>query len=216
MASPMTRLPEFGSTENLVKALFSLGQKKNDDVNLHHLEQLCHLVVSLHRDPLLAQDVWKVGLVPKLIEFSKCGEVRFERQARMALSLVGQAPPYAGRGLRILSVDGGGTRFVLKLNDYTLLGTPPPPPPHPPPPPPPSLALFFWGGGGGGKNKGREAVYYLIDDSATVYSVHPYATFFDSFSIAQAYKLLVYVFYAYCRHEFVLKRPTFTCALASQ
>lgn len=121
MASPMTRLPEFESTENLVKALFSLGQKKNTGVNLQHLEQLRHLVISLHRDPLLAQDVWTVGLVPKLIEFGKCGDARFERQARMAMSLVGQAPPYAGRGLRILSVDGGGTRFVklMAIHCYT-------------------------------------------------------------------------------------------------
>ena len=114
--SVVTRLPEFESTDNLLKTFFPLGQKKKgssdnkSSSNLHHLEQLRRLVVSLHRDPALAGEVWKAGLVPKLIEFSRCGVDDFERQARMALSLVGNAPPYSGRGLRILSVDGGGTR----------------------------------------------------------------------------------------------------------
>ena len=112
LALPVTQLPEFGSTDNILKALFSIGKKKGGDDMLspRHLDQLHRLVVSLHRNPSLSKDVWRVGLVPKLIEFSRCGEKEFERQARMALSLVGHAPFYSGRGLRILSVDGGGTR----------------------------------------------------------------------------------------------------------
>lgn len=115
IATPVTRLPEFGSTDNPLKTFIPQGQKKknggdNKSSNLSHLEQLRQLVVSLHRNPALAGEVWKAGLVPKLIEFGRCGVSDFERQARMALSLVGYAPPYSGRGLRILSVDGGGTR----------------------------------------------------------------------------------------------------------
>ena len=111
LALPVTQLPDFGSTDNILKAVFSFGKKKGDDMlSPRHLDQLHRLVVSLHRNTLLSKDVWRVGLVPKLIEFSRCGEKEFERQARMALSLVGHAPFYSGRGLRILSVDGGGTR----------------------------------------------------------------------------------------------------------
>ena len=116
IATPATRLPEFESADNLLKSFVPLGPntKKNGSDNknsdLHHLDQLRRLVVSLHRNPALAGGVWKAGLVPKLIEFSRCGVSDFERQARMALALVGYAPPYSGRGLRILSVDGGGTR----------------------------------------------------------------------------------------------------------
>ena len=116
IATPVARLPEFESTDNPLKNFVPLGQKTkkngsdNKSSNLRHLEQLRRLVYSLHRHPGLAGEVWKVGLVPKLIEFSRCGVSDFERQARMALSLVGYAPPYSGRGLRILSVDGGGTR----------------------------------------------------------------------------------------------------------
>ena len=114
IATPATRLPEFDSADNLLKSFVPLGPKKNGGDNkssdLPHLDQLRRLVVSLHRNPALAGGVWKAGLVPKLIEFSRCGVSDFERQARMALALVGYAPPYSGRGLRILSVDGGGTR----------------------------------------------------------------------------------------------------------
>ena len=116
LATPVARLPEFESTDNLLKSFVPLGQKTkknggdNKSSNLRHLEQLRRLVFSLHRNPGLAGEAWKVGLVPKLIEFSRCGVSDFEQQARMALSLVGYAPPYSGRGLRILSVDGGGTR----------------------------------------------------------------------------------------------------------
>ena len=113
IASPVTQHPEFDqSTESLLKTLFPL--KKNDNGNksgnVCYLEQLGQLVLSLHRCPSLAGKVWRVGLVPKLIEFSRCGVSECEKQARMALSLIGYAPPYSGRGLRILSVDGGGTR----------------------------------------------------------------------------------------------------------
>ena len=125
IASPVTQqLPEFESADNVLKTFFPLGQKKNKSsdnksTNLRHLERLSRLVISLHRNPSLAGEVWKVGLVPKLIEFSRCSVPEFERQARMALSLVGYAPPYSGRGLRILSVDGGGTRLVVHVGDYT-------------------------------------------------------------------------------------------------
>ena len=110
--SPVTQLPQFESTENVLKALLSVGRGKRSDnmLSARHLDQLHRLVISLHRNPSLSRDVWRVGLVPKLIEFSRCGEAEFERQARMALTLVGHAPLYSGRGLRILSVDGGGTR----------------------------------------------------------------------------------------------------------
>lgn len=123
MASPVTQLPQFESTESLFKSFLLLSQRKKksdgDVINQSHLDQLHRLVLMLHENPSLAKDVWSFGLVPKLVEFSKCGKDELERQARMALSLVGHAPRYAGRGLRILSVDGGGTRSAL--NDIHVL-----------------------------------------------------------------------------------------------
>ena len=76
IATPVARLPEFESTDNHLKTFVPLGQKTkknggdNKSSNLRHLEQLRRLVFSLHRNPGLAGEAWKVGLVPKLIEFS--------------------------------------------------------------------------------------------------------------------------------------------------
>ncbi len=78
--------------------------------SLRHLDQLGQFVFQLQRYPQCAREVWDNGVVPTLVELSDCGQTEMEAQARMALSLLGYAPPYTGRGLRILSIDGGGTR----------------------------------------------------------------------------------------------------------
>ena len=80
------------------------------NVNLRHLDLLRQFVVLLHNEPETAIEAWRSGVVPILVELETCGQSEVEAQARMALSLLGHAPPYAGRGLRILSIDGGGTR----------------------------------------------------------------------------------------------------------
>ena len=78
--------------------------------NLRQLDQLRQFVLKLHREPECAQQAWKSRVVPLLVELEGCGQDEVEAQARMALALLGCAPPYAGKGLRILSIDGGGTR----------------------------------------------------------------------------------------------------------
>ena len=92
--------------------LKSLAQSQWKNVNLRHLDQLRQLVVLLHKHPEMSSEVWKSGLVSTLVVLKDCGLVEVEQQARLALSLLGYAPPYAGRGIRILSLDGGGTRCV--------------------------------------------------------------------------------------------------------
>ncbi len=61
--------------------------------------------------PASATEAWEEPLlVVRLIELEKCGHNEVESLARVCLSLLGKPPAYAGRGLRILSIDGGGTR----------------------------------------------------------------------------------------------------------
>ncbi len=93
-----------GALCNELKA-FPPGSK-----SLRHLDQLGRLVTQLHRKPECAREAWDNGVVPTLVELTDCGQSEMESQARMALCLLGYAPPYAGKGLRILSIDGGGTR----------------------------------------------------------------------------------------------------------
>ena len=83
------------------------GTGRNADT-LHRLSALL-----LHESPHAAKQVWdERGAVSKLLRLQECGVKEVEEQARICLSLLGHAPPYSGRGLRILSIDGGGTRLV--------------------------------------------------------------------------------------------------------
>lgn len=101
------RQTTFENLRNLVRALIQF--RKNKAV-LHQLGQLRQLVVLLRNEPEAAEHALKVGIVPTLVELRDCGQSEVEQQARLALTLLGYAPPYSGRGLRILAIDGGGTR----------------------------------------------------------------------------------------------------------
>lgn len=82
----------------------------SDVDNLHQLTKL------LQESPTAAGRVLEVGgVVPKLVELQDCESIEVEEQARVCLSLLGYAPPYSGRGLRILSIDGGGTRGLIPI-----------------------------------------------------------------------------------------------------
>lgn len=105
MLSELTDVP----ITSICNDLRQLSQVRRN-VNLRHLDQLRQFVVLLHNEPETAIEAWRSGVVPILVELKTCGQAEIEMQARMALSLLGYSPPYAGRGLRILSIDGGGTR----------------------------------------------------------------------------------------------------------
>lgn len=100
--------------ENLQDLLKSSSQFRKSRVNLRHLDKLHQLVVLLQRHPEVSADVWRAGIIPLLMESKDCGQLEVEHQARLALTLLGYTPPCSGRGIRILSVDGGGTRWAWK------------------------------------------------------------------------------------------------------
>ena len=49
-------------------------------------------------------------MLPYLLRLRRISDQDLSAQAREALALVGYVDPPAGRGIRILSLDGGGTR----------------------------------------------------------------------------------------------------------
>lgn len=100
-AEPTTNLRQ------LVRTLLHFRKNANTLVQLDRLRQL---VVHLHKCPESSEAAWEAGIVPVLVELSNCGQLEMEQQALLALSLLGYAPPYSGWGIRVLSVDGGGTR----------------------------------------------------------------------------------------------------------
>ena len=64
----------------------------------------------LKKNQDLSSSVWEEGGVQLLTKLATVGSREVQRKARLALALVGHAPPFAKQGLRILTIDGGGTR----------------------------------------------------------------------------------------------------------
>lgn len=83
---------------------------RHDRTSLHLLNKVSRLVFQLKKHQHLSRIVWEEGGVQLLVKLSTVGSREVQRKARLALALVGHAPPYARQGLRILTVDGGGTR----------------------------------------------------------------------------------------------------------
>lgn len=80
---------------------------------LNHFEksQLRQLIKHLRQDPTASAEAWKSpAVVPTLLELNNSPEGEVRAQARIALALLGHAPSLNGRGIRILSLDGGGSR----------------------------------------------------------------------------------------------------------
>lgn len=49
--------------------------------------------------------------VPCLLRLRQAGDPILQAAVRQALALVGYTDPVKGRGIRLLSIDGGGTRY---------------------------------------------------------------------------------------------------------
>lgn len=91
----------------------SISTAINPSSQLIRLEELCnHLLNYPDSKGLLVQDQ-AVRLALRLREYSKDESVR--TQARVTLNLLGHTDPPAGPGIRILSIDGGGTRGIMAI-----------------------------------------------------------------------------------------------------
>lgn len=111
--SSNTNSPSSLDLRNLLVSILQL-QMSGNKVDVSDIDILHQLTKLLQESPTAAECVWEVGgVVPKLVELQDCEITEVEEQARVCLSLLGYIPPYSGRGLRILSIDGGGTRLGL-------------------------------------------------------------------------------------------------------
>ena len=80
--------------------------------NLNQLERLRQLVLNLEPNSKeTALETLQSGIVPSLLRLKEMAPHEVRKQANMALSLLGYTPPYKGKGLKILAIDGGGTRY---------------------------------------------------------------------------------------------------------
>ena len=99
------------SIENKSRELLkNLIRSKSVRVSLIHLERL---VAYLKKHHLARERINKDnGIIHILNLFQSCRDTEVRKQAKIALSLLGYVDPVKGRGIRILALDGGGTRLV--------------------------------------------------------------------------------------------------------
>ncbi|XP_038054216.1 calcium-independent phospholipase A2-gamma-like [Patiria miniata] len=81
-------------------------------MRLLKLERLCS---HLMQHPESREVAIKERLIPSLLKMQTSWDTALKEQVREALAILGYAAPVKGRGLRILSIDGGGTRGVIAI-----------------------------------------------------------------------------------------------------
>ncbi|KAM9845625.1 calcium-independent phospholipase A2-gamma [Aulostomus maculatus] len=101
------------SVDNRTRALVK-GLQRVTDVSLltSRVEELsCHLLEF----PETRGVAIKERALPCLLRLRQATDVRLQAAVREAVALVGYTDPVKGRGIRVLAIDGGGTRGLLAL-----------------------------------------------------------------------------------------------------
>lgn len=107
------------AVENRSRALVSnLKLAKSEASKLSRMTDLCkHLMIY----PASRSVIVKAGAIPRLLRLSQSENKTVQAQAFEALSLVGYVAPPKGRGIRVLCIDGGGTRGLVALETLRTL-----------------------------------------------------------------------------------------------
>ncbi|XP_019738527.1 calcium-independent phospholipase A2-gamma [Hippocampus comes] len=105
------------SVDNRTRVLVKGLQRVNDiQLLTSRVEELsCHLLEF----PETRGVAIKAKAIPCLLRLRQATDLRFQAAVRESLALVGYTNPVKGRGIRVLAIDGGGTRGLLALQ--TLL-----------------------------------------------------------------------------------------------
>lgn len=101
------------SVDNRTRALVK-GLQRVTDVKLltSRVEELSyHLLEFPETRGVAIQE----SLLPSLLRFRQARDLPLQAAVREALALVGYTDPVKGRGIRVLAIDGGGTRGLLAL-----------------------------------------------------------------------------------------------------
>lgn len=101
------------SIDNRTRALVK-GLERVNDVKLltGRVEELSHHLLEF---PETGGVAIKESVLPCLLRLRQAKDLPLQAAVREALALVGYTDPVKGRGIRILAIDGGGTRGLLAL-----------------------------------------------------------------------------------------------------
>ncbi|XP_026996720.1 calcium-independent phospholipase A2-gamma [Tachysurus fulvidraco] len=101
------------SVDNRTRALVQ-ALRRASDVRLYisRVEELSYHLLEFPETRVVAV---KEKVIPCLLRLRKANDLSLKAAVREALTLVGYVDPVKGRGIRILSIDGGGTRGLVAL-----------------------------------------------------------------------------------------------------
>uniref|UniRef100_UPI00358F86A8 calcium-independent phospholipase A2-gamma-like isoform X1 n=1 Tax=Myxine glutinosa TaxID=7769 RepID=UPI00358F86A8 len=114
-AKVIARASVDGRTRALVQAL---QRARRSDTQMARAEELCDHLLNFNEAASVAV---KEGAVHCLLRLRTLGPAAVSSVAREALALLGYADPVRGRGICVLSIDGGGTKGIVALETLRVL-----------------------------------------------------------------------------------------------
>ncbi|XP_016418152.1 calcium-independent phospholipase A2-gamma isoform X2 [Sinocyclocheilus rhinocerous] len=107
------------SVDNRTRALVQ-ALRRASDVRLY-IRRVEDLSLHLLEFPETRSVAVKERVIPCLLRLRQAGDVCLQSAVRQALALLGFTEPVRKRGIRILAIDGGGTRGLLALQTLCRL-----------------------------------------------------------------------------------------------
>ncbi|XP_052087063.1 calcium-independent phospholipase A2-gamma-like [Mytilus californianus] len=107
------------SIDSRTKALVhNLKQASSQVSKLKRTEDLCSHLIQFPDSRTIAM---KEKCLPTLLRLHKTKHRQLKAEVSQALSLVGYVHPPKGKGVRVLSIDGGGTRGVIAIQTLKMI-----------------------------------------------------------------------------------------------
>ncbi|XP_029179410.2 calcium-independent phospholipase A2-gamma-like [Acropora millepora] len=109
-SSPKTTLSIQNRTRSLVEALRTAQSEQSRQIRLEEFNDHLLRYQSVGKSQAIQEQA-----ISTLLEIRKKGNKEVGREAQKALTLLGWADPVKGRGIKVLSIDGGGSRGLMAI-----------------------------------------------------------------------------------------------------